>query len=58
MTAKRGRSSTTNRPPSNRPGRSAKALSRRVSDLSVPGAHALQERAACVTLPQSLPLTP
>jgi hypothetical protein len=33
MTAKRGRSRTTNKPPSNRPGRSPKALSRRVTDL-------------------------
>jgi hypothetical protein len=33
MTAKRGRSRTTNRPPSNRPGRSAKATARRVRDL-------------------------
>jgi hypothetical protein len=33
MTAKKGRSRTTNKPPSNRPGRSPKALSRRVTDL-------------------------
>jgi hypothetical protein len=33
MTAKQGRSRTTNRPPSNSPGRSAKATSRRVRDL-------------------------
>jgi hypothetical protein len=33
MTAKQGRSRTTNRPPSNRPGRSVKATARRVRDL-------------------------
>jgi hypothetical protein len=33
MTAKQGRSRTTNRPPSNHPGRSTKATARRVRDL-------------------------